>query len=358
MMQRFRKQRNDVQPSVRGAIQPLVAWLLVTLLLGLANTGLAQSNKNDVIWLENAKTVSGRIEDSKPEHIAIVVSGKQQRIPVESITRLRLRDDPTGMASVRAAVQAGNYEQADTQLKSIRQTGRPVTRQDLAFHRVLIRTRLALQGTGKITDAAREVGGFIKSYPASFRYFEACELMGDLAMSLGRYDSAVNYYGKIGQSPSKALAARGQLLQGNAQLKNGAFEKAAAHFRAAKQSGIPKLATMSNVGLAVCDIEKGNPSSAITSLETIIRDNDHSDFELFGRCYNALGLAYQATGQQEAALDAYLHTHLLFYRNQEAHAEALYHLTSLWTDAKNPQEASKARNTLKTRFASSTWARK
>ena len=61
---------------------------------------------------------------------------------------------------------------------------------------------------------------------------------------------------------------------------------------------------MSEVGLAGCDVEKGNTANAIKTLEAVIRDNDHTDFELFGRCYNALGLAYEAAGQNEAALDA------------------------------------------------------
>ena len=82
--------------------------------------------------------------------------------------------------------------------------------------------------------------------------------------------------------------------------------------------------------------EASNPDCRrFKQIEKVIVENDSErPRALFARAYNALGHALShAAGQTEAALDAYLHTDLLFYRDAENHAEALYHLAKLWADS-------------------------
>ena len=177
-------------------------------------------------------------------------------------------------------------------------------------------------------------------------------------MSLGRFDSAVKYYARLGKSKSSRLTARAQLLQGHAWQRKGDYAKATALYRVASREGDLRVKNLATVGLAACAATAGNAEQAIRNLEKIIQENDASDFELFAKAYNALGTAYGQLNQKEAALDAYLHTHLLFYREHDAHAEALFHLTGLWKDLNQLNESKKARQTLKQRFAGSDWARK
>jgi len=69
-----------------------------------------------------------------------------------------------------------------------------------------------------------------------------------------------------------------------------------------------------------------------------------------------LGNCYLKTGKNKDALQAFLHTDILFYADSESHAEALYHLSKLWATEEKPDRATAARTTLRERYSGSVWA--
>lgn len=334
--------------------------LIAILVLISLPTQLVHAQAKDMLWKRgNNKVISGEITNVSPEVISIKSGGKSLDLSVSEIDRLIFRDDPSGLASVRSAFKNGQLEQAQTQLASIEPGGRNFVQQEIEFYQAMVQAKLALRGTADVKDAARDIGAFLKQNGDSFRYFEACETMGDLAMSLGRFDSATRYYEKLASSKSTTIAARGALLLGDASLLKGDVTRAAEMFARCTKATDARLQAMGKLGAAICLCQ--NPQGAeqaIQMIEDVIAENDSSDVELFARAYNALGKAFMATGKTESALDAYLHTDLLFYRDSEKHAEALFHLSKLWSEVNNPTEASKARQTLKTRYAASVWAKR
>ena len=322
-------------------------------------TASLQAQTNDMLWQHGPRgLVSGEIKRVTRDFITIIDKGRSQNISVDQVSKLRFKDDPSGLASIRSAVVTGQLEQAATQMQSIKPRGRPFVRQDVEFYRALIDAKLALQGRSPINDAARKMSGFLKAHPDSFRYYEACEMMGNLAMGLQRFDSAAKYYAKLGESKSSSVAARGNLLQGDAWLRRGDPKKAAQLFQQVATSSDVRLQSLGQIGVATCLSQNGKATEAIQQIEKVIGENDSKDTELFARAYNALGLSFAAAGRKEAALEAFLHTDLLFYRESEQHAEALFHLSKLWSDANNPAEATRAKQTLKQRYGSSLWASK
>ena len=115
---------------------------------------------------------------------------------------------------------------------------------------------------------------------------------------------------------------------------------------------------LAQVGKARCLAETGSPQDGISLIEDLIKENDSSDMELFGRAYNALGDCLQKSGKQKDAIMAYLHVDVLFYADPEIHAESLHHLSKLWAEVKKPDRAASARNLLEQRYAGSVWAKK
>lgn len=334
-------------------------YLISALIAVLTCSTAIHAQSRDMIWRRGGDgMISGEIKQVSPDFITIVEKGKSQAVSVDQVTKLRFKDDPSGLASVRSAVVTGQLEQAADQLGAIKPAGRSFVKQELEFYGALVDARLALRGQAKVTDAARRMGAFLKGNPDSFRYYEACEVMGDLAMGLQRFDSAAKYYAKLGNSKAESVAARGNMLQADAWLHQGDPVKALGLFKQVASSGDSRLQSLGQLGVASCLAQDGEALRAIEIIEQVIAENDSKDTELFARAYNALGSSFVAAGKNESALEAYLHTELLFYRESEQHAEALFHLAKLWAEANNPSEATRAKQTLKQRYASSLWAKK
>jgi hypothetical protein len=115
-----------------------------------------------------------------------------------------------------------------------------------------------------------------------------------------------------------------------------------------------------SLGKAKClaDATQPQPDQGVALAEKIIADGDSRDGELFARAYNSLGYCHMKAGRPKDALLAYLHVDLMFYQDPSQHAEALYHLQTLWRDVNKADKALRARSLLKERYAGSVWASK
>lgn len=331
----------------------------IAMVLCFVLPAIVHAQSKDILWQrESGEMVSGEILSVNAEVVKIRSKDGIQEVGTEDISKVRFGDDPAGMSGVRSSVDSGQLEQAQKQIQQVTPSGRDFVQQDAAYYRVLIDSRLALNGQGSITAAASAVNDFLSSNPDSFRYYDASIVMGDLAMSLGRFDVAAKLYGRLSASNSPVRQAEGSLHQGYAMLRSGNADSASTLFRRAVDATDSRTQSLARIGLASCMTEQGRPNDAIRELEKVIASAESTDTELFARAYNALGNAYIASKNDSAALDAFLHTDLLFYREHEQHAEALYHLGTLWSKAQKPAEAARVRRILKERFAASAWANK
>ena len=68
---------------------------------------------------------------------------------------------------------------------------------------------------------------FVRSAASSNHFFQAAELLGDLAVSQGDYENAVKYYGGISsKAPWPEDRMRAQLSEADARVKQGRFADA------------------------------------------------------------------------------------------------------------------------------------
>ncbi len=347
-------------PRGGNTFRPLLLvskMVLVSLLLSL-NASLVQAQAKDMVYPKKGGMMRGEIESVTADFISLKKDGSVEKIAVDQIDKVRFGDEPTAMSKIRSDVENNKLEDASDRLKKVKAKGRAFVQQDIAFYKALTASRLALQGDANITTAARQMKAFLDASPNSIRYYEACEVMGELAMNLGKFDSAASNYARLTKSKSPATVARGNLLQGDAWLLRGEVKKAGQKYQLAARSDDTSVKLLGTVGVAKCLASTGKTDAAIKQLEKVIAENDSKDIELFARAYNALGHAYKKAGDSNAALDAYLHTDLLFYRERSQHAEALYELTQLWGIAKKPSDSARARKKLKEGHAASLWAKK
>ena len=330
-----------------------------------ANASIAQ----DSILLKKAKgrssSVLGKITSSSKDKIDITVGTSKRTIKVSDIRRVSFRAEPGSLKSARQAVLGGQYEQAIEALERIEADKRDskFIVADIAFYKAYANGQLAVRGSTNVKAAVSGLLSFRKMHKDSYHYYETAELLGDLAVALGKFDAAVKYYGDYANAPFPEFKLRGGILEANALRATDQY--AAAEKRYDEVLGIPaageqadRQKTLAEIGKSACMAARGDHAEAIKMLEQIIALNDPADGEVFAPAYNALGLAYRKSGKTMDAALAYLHVDVLFFSQRNEHAEALYNLSSIWNDLNKPGRAVEARKTLSQRYGGTVWAKR
>lgn len=330
----------------------------------LAPQPAAAQRDLDQVFLTKGAPSRGNIPDSGMTREQVTLeAARTQQIAVNDIVRITFKEEPAELNSARSAVLQRNYNQGLTDLKKLEgaKIDREFVKQDIEFYRALCLARLAMSEGGDKAAAIEAMRKFAASAPQNYHFYEAAEVLGDLAMASGKYADAARYYGPIASAPWAEFQMKANIALGRALLGEKKFEEALDKFKtvSASDQSTPealKQKNLASVGLAICVAETGKPEDGIAQLQDLIRKNDPQDTALFARAYNALARCYMKQGKPKDALLALLHTDVLFYADADSHAEALYHLSKLWNEVNKSDRAIAARTTLRERYAGSVWA--
>ena len=332
----------------------------------LALPAFAIAQAPDRIEVTSGSPVNGKIVRYTKTEVTIEDKNNQAvPVPVNRIKKVSFGDEPRELSSARTGALGGQLEQALDYLTKVNmaEVRLDAVKQDIDYYRAYATAKLALMGTEDPTNAGKLLFAFLNANPESFHYFEAQELLGDIFLVLQRYEQAADAYAKVGQAPFPDYQMRARILQAKAARLQDKHQEALTLYEqvAAANVDTPEARyqkTLAQIGQAACLANLGKGPEGIKIVEDLIAKNDPTDADVFGPAYNALGACHLAAGNTKDALRAYLHTDLLFYTNSEAHAEALYHLATLWTQLNDANEATRARGLLKDRYGGSVWSRK
>jgi tetratricopeptide (TPR) repeat protein len=300
-----------------------------------------------------------------PTEVVIDARGTKRRIPVNEIKRVAYAEDPQELKRARSHILTGQAASGLADLKRIdpASISRKEVRDDLQFYLAFSQGQLALTGGGDKNAAVAAMLNFVRANPNSFHFFEAAELLGDLAVALESYDNAIKYYNAVAaKAPWPAYKMRATIREARALFAQQEYDTAQAKYEDVIAFDIDTAEAMrqkrlAEVGRAVSIAESGQHTEARKLLEEIVAKNDPQDMELFGRAYNGLGRCFLKADQSQDALLAYLHTDILFYGDPDVHAESLYHLSKLWNTVKKTDRAVSAKSLLKGRYSGSKWAK-
>jgi len=340
-----------------------VAILVLPALLLVIGGGFeAAFGQFDQIYQRKGAPSKGNVKAMSKDEVTLEMSGVDRPFPTNEIVRITYVDEPTELNNGRNAVLQQNWGQAEIELKKLdgQTFARDLIRQDVEYYKALCLAKKAMTEGGDKTAAAAAMLNFAKVAPENYHFYDAAEVLGDLAISTGKFADAARFYGGIEKAPwgdyqmrAKNAAGRALLAQKDFQNAQVKFEEAAAIDLGTAEAAREK--TFAHIGRAQCLAELGKPDEGITILQEIIAKNDPADQFLFARVYNALGNCYLKGNKPKDARDAFLFTDILFTADPDAHAEALYHLSKLWTDLNKADRAVAARNTLRERYAGSRW---
>jgi tetratricopeptide (TPR) repeat protein len=339
----------------------LFAFALAAMSAGVA---LGQGSFDVIVTLEGAPK-RGTITEMSKDSVGLEVSGGVvSKVELNNIKRVTFSDSPPQLSSALTSITGGQLEDALEKLKQIEKDNvqRDIVWQDVEYYKAYCLAKLALSGGGDKTAAGKAMGDFAKN-EGSYHYYEANELMGDLANSLGKPDIAATFYGKVGGAPWPDYKMKAAVLEGQALVAQGNYKDAYQKFQQVVGATLntpvaTRMKEFAALGRAMCLSEAGKADEGVTEIEKIIANGDSRDGELFARAYNALGYCHLKAGRTKDALLAYLHVDLMFYQDPAQHAEALYYLRGLWKDIDKTEQSLKARTLLKQRYPGSVWASK
>ncbi len=321
--------------------------------------------------LDSIKTKTGsilcKIVSSSPLKVEITqgANSEHKEIPVNQIDVIYYGEEPAPLKNAKNNILAGRYEEALNLLSHLKtdSISRKELREDLDFYTALSNAHLAIDGEVKIADAGRLMTAFIKNYPDSYHYFQACQVVGDLLAANRSFAQAQEYYAKLAKAPWPDYQMRAGAAIGHALLANGknsqaldAFENVLANPADDPLSQAQRRSATLGKAAALVALNKND--QAIALVNSFLDKADPEDAADMARAYNVLGNALRQQGKTKEAVLAFLHVNLLYPTPPDAHAEALYYLAKLWDDLHKTDRAARARQTLEQQYKNSTWAQK
>lgn len=331
-----------------------VFFIAAASLIAMAQTVSAQSDR---VYDKSGKNVSGTVAQTSSKGIQVKRGNNTENIVAGNIEKILYEGDPSGLTQAREFAIDGQYEQALDELKKVdpKTIKRDVIEADFAYYTAYSQGKMALAGRGPKDVAAKNVLAFIGKYRDSWHLFDAAKLLGDLALALGNTTEAIKYYKFLEQAASPDTKIESVYLQGMVAVK--ATQSAAAIELFDKIIGLSaqspqtvRLQSLAKAGKAVALSQSGKAKEGLGLVDGLIAELNPGDIEMSARVYNAQGASYEATGDAEGAVLAYLHTHLMFSSVPDAHAEALLRLVELWPKVGKPERAAEARQELQQRY--------
>jgi tetratricopeptide (TPR) repeat protein len=233
-------------------------------------------------------------------------------------------------------------------------------KQDVAYYTALANAKLALNGEGKLDEAAKAMQAFVKANPNSYRLLEASETLGDLYLAARSYRQAEEAYAKWAKAASPDAKMKAGVLVGRAQLAQKKYDEAMKSFESVldmpgEGEAADRQRTTALLGKACVLVGQKKAKDAIKILNEIIENDESEDPELLARAYNARGTAYRQLGDLDGAKFDFLHTEKLYASVPEAHAEALFNLAQIWEQLGKVERAVEARKTLERLYKDSRW---
>ncbi|MEM8910970.1 MAG: hypothetical protein AAGC97_04320 [Planctomycetota bacterium] len=333
----------------------------ITIVLVMAVLGLdirSSSAQTDRLFPKDGEMVLGKIKNISKGGVILTVAGKDQTFAAGTIEKILFQGDPAELTNGRESALDGQYEQAIGTLRTVDvgKLPRDVIKADLQYYLTLAQAEQALAGRGDLSAAANAALGFVRAQADSWRFYDIAKLLGDLAAATGNYDQALKYYAALARAPSGEMKLRSvyesaivKFAQGDFEAAKTAFEKVAGVKNVTSPEAV-RLRNLSKAGLAAASAQDGDVDAAKRLIDEMIETLDPADTEVAARVYNAQGATMEAQGDDEGAVLAYLHTHLMFSSDAQSHVRALKRLAELWVKVGKPDRAAQARGELQQRY--------
>jgi tetratricopeptide (TPR) repeat protein len=283
-------------------------------------------------------------------------------IATNEVARITFESSPDSLRSAQSAIHNGDFEKA---LDALKNENTPDKRrevgEEIIYCRAYCAAQLAISGADDPAAAATQMLKFITDCPNNYRHFKACELLGDIYVTIGKFAEAQKYYSMLGEAPwpdykirAEVALGRSLLAQNKAAAAERAFEEAITNDATGELADFQR--TAAGIGKARCMTLTGRNELALHNLNEIIdRMGEKTPADINAMAYNALGAACRKAGKPRDAMRAFLRVHLQYNAQPDLDAEAVANLEKLFIEDHKPKHAQDMRTLLKEKYSNSRW---
>lgn len=355
--------------------------------IALVSLGLAQADEVRQRDAEGKVKVprKGKILEVTKEHVKLQINpSKTEDIPANTIDSVGYDGQPPSMGLLPGQVRGGNYVNANEQIRLATEAAsdHPGVKDELAYYQMYVAAKVAMAG-GRLVEmkqAKDAVAEYLKKGLLSWHYYDAVELLGELCLAIaplevenlraGWYRLAIDEaYSRLRQAPWPETEIRAWIAQAKAQhlvqdasgslaSYDKAIEKAEDVIKKTKDADghFASLALAAKVGKAEV-LGDTKPEEGIKLIQEIIAKASEEDSRVQAVSAVAIARCYQKANNPKEALIHYVKVDVLYYQQENLHAEALYNLSRLWAAPpfNRADRAQEAADTLRTRYPGSVW---
>ena len=339
----------------------------LALLLSLSATAVLPA-ADQVVRKSDRAVLRGELTAMTISSLTIKLqNGQTQEVPVSDVMTVKFDMEPPTLSQAQAAERSGSLDFALQKYKEIQleyngDDKRLAT--DLKFLVARTQVKLALANPADIPAATKAINTFRTENPNNFRFLEASLLEADIiAQDPAQTDAAKAILAKVQESSVKGYALQAGVQLGLLLLKSkdnagalAAFDKVITD----SQNDANALSALYDgmLGKALCLKADSKADEAITILDEVINKASESETRTLARAWLLKGDTFREKSLPKDALMAYLHVDILYASEPSEHAEALYHLATLWGPAGHQNRADDAKTMLTSKYPNSPWAKR
>ena len=332
---------------------------------------LESSAQKDTVYTNTGASgrnslVRGKVVETTAFNVVLEDSGKRKEVPCFQINKVVFNGEPRALGRAKDYFDEERWNDCLSTISKLEKVpDSKFIKQKIEFLKAYATAAKALRGDQdtSIGAAQQMLGEFVRVNRTSYNLVVAIDMYGQLLMADGKTTAAQKEFNKLTKSKWDKYIARGYFFEGSTLMHQEMYDAAKTSFQSLKDSSLTDQETKRFQLLADCQIAKinamrGNASQGIEDLLQIIQAENPDNTKLFAVAYNALGTCYLNNRETKKACRAFLHTELLFANEPNAHAEALFNLTRIWSQLKETDRANRAREKLTTRYQNTIWASK
>ncbi len=339
-------------------------WSSLILLAGLQILSVSHLEAADTIYQYNSSSPQlGDVSGYTKTELTFKRGTTEVKIPANEIERVRWEGEPPQLNIARNQEANGSYAEALEEYKKAQAGASASLKKDLQFMIARATVKSAQSNAAALDNGIKLLDEFIKANGDHYQYYPALKLLGEANLAKKDFPAANTAFGTVERAPwkdyqmdAKNLKARVLLAQGDVKGALTAFTAVTKMDAKTEPEQASKRAAL--LGSALCLEKEGKQKEAIAILNDVIKTTSSQQSPLLAEAYLRMGDCYRELGESKEALIAYLHIDVLFPTEPALHAEALYHLSTLWGKVQKPERGVEARAILQQQYPDSEWTQK